>query len=343
VLTHPDDFRIDAVVEEALAHGDDASRAAPGLPGGRGGDGLGLDRVAYSGEPILNYDYPHVSVTNNLTGAPQWSPDGTMLALNTNFTEQPYVPERGRSTPFLLVARLMASKPTRPLRTVSSEVGSWAPSPTEYHGALGFKGTIVLRGPRGGTVTVSYGGDPGPGVFFGGEWSETYKDYSDNGTDFVNGTVKITGLTAGTYSAHLTMTGRHTGRQDAELTFKHLSVSGHSTSTLDGHSISGPTPDLVNGGTCPSMLPTKPALRVTRTRRGDGVYKLKVTASIAGMGANEAAVDTEPVNRATIKLGNRTVHTNEHGVAFVNVHRNRKLTITVGDTLKPTLVSLKGP
>jgi hypothetical protein len=296
-----------------------------------------------AGEPILNYRYPNVTVTNNLTGAPQWSPDGTMIALNTNFTKQPYVPEAGRNAPFLLIARLMAQKPTRPVRVVSSDVGSWAPTPTQYHGALGFNGSVILHGPGGGTVTVGYGGVPGPGVLFGGQWSETYKNYSDDGTAFVSGTVKITGLTAGTYSVHLTMTGRHTGSQDTELTFKHLSVSGHSTSTLDGHTISGPKPDMVNGGTCPSLLPKKPALRVTSTRRGNGVYRLKVTARIAGMGANEAAVDTEPVDRAAIKLGSRTTYTNAQGIAFVNVHGRRKFTVTAGDTLKPTPVHLNGP
>jgi hypothetical protein len=35
------------------------------------------------GEPIVDYRVPHVFVTNNLTGWPQWSPNGTMLALNT--------------------------------------------------------------------------------------------------------------------------------------------------------------------------------------------------------------------------------------------------------------------
>jgi hypothetical protein len=297
-----------------------------------------------AGEPIVSYDYPNVTVTNNLTGAPQWSPDGTMIALNTNLTKQPYVPERGRNAPFLLVARLMAQQPTRPLRTVSSDVGSWAPTPAEYHGALGYKGTVVLRGPGGGTVTVSYAGAPGPGVLLGGQWAETYRNYSDNAVDFVNGTVTITGLTAGTYSAHLTMTGRHIGSQDTDLTFKHLSVSGHSTSTLDGHSISGPKPDMVNGGACPSLLPKKPALRITARRRGDGVYRLKVTASIAGVGPNESAVDTEPVNRAAVRLAGRTTLTNAQGIAIVKVPGSRGLTVTVtaGDTLKPTSAFLRG-
>jgi hypothetical protein len=68
-----------------------------------------------------------------------------------------------------------------------------------------------------------------------------------------------------------------------------------------------------------------------------------VTASIAGMGANESAVDTEPVNRATIKLGNQKTYTNARGIAIVNVHGKRRLTVTAGETLRPTSVSITGP
>ena len=55
----------------------------------------------------------------------------------------------------------------------------------DYHPALGFDGTITLHGAGGGTVTVNYGGMPGT---LAGQWAETYAKYSDNGTDFVNGT-----------------------------------------------------------------------------------------------------------------------------------------------------------
>jgi hypothetical protein len=295
-----------------------------------------------AGQPILSYDYKNVTVTNNLTGSAQWSPDGTMLALNTNLTTEPYIRDRGKNAPFLLVADLTARKPARPLRAVSSDVGSWAPTPTEYHGALGFKGTVTLKGPRGGTVTLTYGGDPGPGVFLGGEWSETYKNYSDNGKDFVNGTSRINGLLNGSYSSHLTMTGSRTGRHDAEMTYAKLMPRGTSKSTLDGKSISGPQPEQVKAGACPKMLPKKPALRVTTTSLGNGAFKVKVTASIARMGDTETAVDTRPVNRAAIKLGSKTTYTNAQGIATVTVTGSRKLTVTAGDTLQPTSASLKG-
>jgi hypothetical protein len=266
-----------------------------------------------------------------------------MLALNTNYTKQPYDPPRGRQAPFLLVADLSARKPSPPVTTVSSDVGSWAPAPTAYHGALGFKGTVTLNGPGGGTVTLTYAGAPGPGAFLGGSWTETYNTYSDDGQSFVTGTVTTTGLTEGTYSAHLAMTGRHTGSQDAELTMKRLSVAGHATSTLDGQTVTGPKPDMLDGGACPSLLPKKPALRVTAKQVGAGAYRVAVTASIAGMGATESVVDTRPVAHATIKGGIARATTNARGVAVVHVPSDSKrLSVTAGNTLKPGSVVLKG-
>jgi hypothetical protein len=295
-----------------------------------------------AGQPIVSYAYKNVTVTNNLTGSAQWSPDGTKLALNTNLTTEPYIRDRGKNAPFLLVANLTSRKGTKAARTVSSDVGSWAPTPTDYHGALGFKGTVTLKGPRGGTVTLTYAGAPGPGVFLDGEWSETYKDYSDNGKDFVNGTSRIDGLLDGSYSSHLTMTGSRKGRHDAEMTYAKLMPRGKSKSTLDGKSVSGPQPEQIKAGACPNMLPDKPALRVTSSSLGNGAFKVKVTASVAGMGDTETAVDTRPVNRAAIKLGNKTTFTNAQGVATVKVTGSRKLTVTAGDTLEPTSASLRG-
>jgi hypothetical protein len=294
-----------------------------------------------AGQPILSYDYKNVTVTNNLTGAPQWSPDGTMLALNTNLTTQPYDPPRGKQAPFLLVADLTSRTPSRPLKAVSSDVGSWAPAPLDYHGAIGFKGTVTLTGPGGGTVTLTYAGAPGPGAFLGGEWTETYTNYSDDGVDFLSGTVRTTGLQEGTYSAHLKLTGRHTGSQDAEIAMKHLSVSGHAESTLDGKTVSGPQADMLNGGACPTILPKKPALKATAKRVSGGRYRVTVTASIAGMGADEAATDTRPVRAATVTVGGRTATTDAHGVVTLKVSGSRaRAHVTAGTTLKATSVVL---
>jgi hypothetical protein len=265
-----------------------------------------------------------------------------MLALNTNRAEQPYDPPAGRGAPFLLVADLTARSPARPEPTVSSDVGAWAPAPTDYHGSLGFNGTVTLAGPGGGTVTVTHAGAPGPGAFLGGRWTETYDGYSDDGRSFVSGTVTATGLTAGTYSAHLTMTGEHTGSQDAELVFNRLSVSGHAASTLDGQTISGPPADMVDGGACPSLLPRKPALKVAAARVGPGTYRVTVTASVAGMGPTESAVDVRPVAHATLRGGVRSVTTDARGVATVTVRgARRRITASAGNTLQAASITVR--
>jgi hypothetical protein len=291
----------------------------------------GDDGGKLAGQPLLDYRYPGMHVADNLDAPSQWSPNGTMIALNTMDDAT------GNAAPFILVAHLTATKPSQPLPPLSSQPGSWAPSPTGYHPAMGYAGTITLAGPGGGKVTVQYRGN-----VFGGDWSETYANYSDDGRDFVNGAVTITGSAAdGTYSSHLTMTGANTGSDSTDINFTH-GAKGHATSTYDGHTITGPMPQQVNATTsggpataCPSALPKEPALHVTATRLRHGAYKLKVTVSIAGMGANETAVDRRPVYHATLRLGKAKIYTNTNGVAIVTVRRNHTLTVTAGDTLKP--------
>lgn len=293
-----------------------------------------------AGQPIVDYRYPGVHIVDTLAESSQWSPDGTMIALHQ------VDDKTGKPAPFLLVAHLTALKPTRPLPPVSSQPGSWAPAPTDYHGAMGSSGPVTLHGPGGGTVTISYGGMPGA---ISGQWSETYKDYSDDGKDFLNGTVTVTGSAAagGNVTTHVTMTGAHTGKTDADLTFGTNGTTGHSVSTYDGKTITGPPPyasgNNANGGpstACPKVLPKKPAMRVKATRIGHRTYKLKVTASIAGVGPNETAVDTQPVYHALIRLGRVKTYTNRNGVAIVTVRKNHHLTVTAGDTLKPASLQL---
>ena len=83
---------------------------------------------------------------------------------------------------------------------------------------------------------------------------------------------------------------------------------------------------------------------MTATKLGNGgVYRIKVTASVGSMGLNEAAVDTRPVNGATVMLGTRVSSTNDKGLAMVKVRGGRQqLTVTAGDTLQPASVFLDG-
>jgi hypothetical protein len=290
---------------------------------------------ALAGEPIVDYRYPHVHVTDNLSAGSQWSPDGTMIALSTTDDAT------GKAARFLLVAHLKALKATKPLAPVSSAPGSWAPPPSGYHGAMGFDGTVTLHGPGGGTVTLDDGGTPGA---LAGQWTETYHRYSDNGRDFVTGTVGISGsAVAGTVEVHLTMTGADKGSDSTDLDFGPNGTSGSARSKYDGHTITGPPPGETGpeykGGpssACPSRYPKKPALHFTAARISHRRYRLKVTASVPGVGANEAAIDNEPVRHAAIRLGRAIAYTNRNGIAIVTVARHHKVRISAGDTLQPT-------
>lgn len=117
---------------------------------------------------------------------------------------------------------------------------------------------------------------------------------------FVDGTVSIleSGAQQGTCSSPLEMTGAHTGSDDVE--FNSIGKT-FGTSTLDGHTVSGPCAKQGAKGACPDAYPKKPALAVTSEPiDNSGAYRLHVTSSIASMGPNEAHTDTRPVENATI-------------------------------------------
>jgi hypothetical protein len=295
----------------------------------------GDDNAALAGEPLVDYRYPHVHVVRSYTGSSQWSPNGTMIALDA------VDDATGNAPPYLLVAHLTALKPSHPLRPVSSKPGRWAPGPKNYHGPMAYVGTITLHGPHGGTVTVHYGGTAGA---LAGAWSETYSHYSDNGRDFLTGSVAISGTAAaGQYKSQLTMTGADTGSDSANLSMGENGISGHAVDSYDGKTITGPPAsekgNEATGGpstACPKAWPREPALHTTIKRLGHSRYRMRVTASIAGVGVNEKLVDTQPVKRARITIGHRHVRTNNAGVAIITVRHRHKMSVRAGDTLRPT-------
>lgn len=293
----------------------------------------GDDGGTLAGQPIVYHPQPDVFVTNNLVGWPQWSPDGTMLALNTtNTTAGSSYPAHA---PYLLVTHFPAMPASRPLPAVSSQPGAWAVAPADYHPAMGSVGLRTFQGPGGGTVTVSYAG-----TVLLGNWTETYSGYSEDGLSFVNGAVSITSaVETGSYSSHLTMSGAHSGSTDVDMTFAG-SASGQGSSTYDGHKVNGPQAEQLGSSACPDMEPRQPALQVTTTSLGGGRYKVLVTASVADVGANEAATDTEPVYHATLQLGGTTSYTDAAGGAVVTAGGAHLLTVSAGDTLVPASVEL---
>ena len=297
------------------------------------------------GEPLNPYKGGSVHGSNNVSGYPQWSPNGTEIALNTESVLT------NRSAPYLLVAHLVVRKPTKPLPVVSSQVGGWAPTPESYHGAIGSVDHLVLHGLASGTATVTYANPVG---VLSGVDSVTYDNYSDNGRDFVNGTSTVTNpiiLTGPVIlSTDLTMTGADSGYVHVNLRFsgiEHTPVTATGTAVVnyDGTTISGlprvPAP-------CPKALPTPPPLAVSATVTRHGKVRLVrvfVTASVTGAGPNEAFVDRRPVLDATVRLDGFATHTSARGYAVLlvpdRVRGSFRLRVTAGDALKPTSLALR--
>ena len=75
---------------------------------------------ALAGQPIVDDRVPHVFVTNNLTGWPQWSPDGTMLALNTTDETRGSRVSRARALPARRALRRDAADAARCARSARS-------------------------------------------------------------------------------------------------------------------------------------------------------------------------------------------------------------------------------
>ncbi len=306
----------------------------PWLLPASGDDGGGL-----MGQPLQPYTGGAVHGANNISGYPQWAPNGTAVVLNTESYKT------NLSAPYLVVAHLTSRQATNPARIVDSEPGSWAPTPDAYHGPIGSVNDIVLHGLKAGTATVDYDNVNG---LLGGSDSVVYSQYSDNGRDFVNGTYTISygSLTLGPVrvDADLHMTGADHGDIETHVTFSGeatnpITVTGTSRDSYDGKTISGipHTPEA-----CPAALPRPPRLRVaariTRHRVAETLH-VRVTASIAGAGPNETKVDTRPVTDATISLGGRGIgHTNSAGQLVVAVPARLRghaiLRAAAGDTLR---------
>jgi hypothetical protein len=295
------------------------------------------------GQPLLPYAGGSVHVANNVSGYPQWSPDGTTIALNT----QSYV--TGLSAPYLLLAHLTSRTPTTPVKVVSSQPGSWAPGPLDYHGPLGGTNHVVLHGLRAGTATVDYHNVKG---LFGGTDQVTYSHYSDDGLRFFDGTNAITdaNLTKGpiTIDTDLTMTGSDTGDEHVHVVFSGLSntpavtVTGTAVSTYDGTTLRGipkaPQP-------CPDALPRAPRLHLEAHLGDHGLAHqllVHVTATVGDAGPGESRLDTRAVADSVVTLGDETAHTDAEGLAILAVPPSGPKVVNVnasaGDALQPSQI-----
>jgi hypothetical protein len=277
------------------------------------------------GQIVDPYEGGEVRDSGNINGWPQWSPDSRSVALST----QSFATLGG--APYLLVAHFNR-KPTQPLPIVSSEPGSWAPSPLEYHGAIASEAEITLKGAASGQVRVHEGNPFGGGP---GGLSATYENYSEDGESFVNGTQTITG---GTIASSLTLTGAHTGSLNGEVTYGGPGVyHGSQTATYDGTTVTGPASQAELCEQIRSVLPGKGKLDVAATR-SRGKVVVTVTSAQAGAGRDEKATDVRPVNGAAVSFEGNEVTTNQEGVAAIGAPSGGTIHVEAGDTFQPATV-----
>ena len=318
----------------------------------------GDEGATLGGQPIITGD-PNARVTDNVNGWSMWHPKSTAFTMLLTTAGDNGGVYAKTTPPYTMIARLSSRKPSEPLPLGDSTIGAWAPAPEDYHGPYASTGTTTLKGPGGGTVTVDRSG---VGITVG-RWTATYNDYSEDGKTFLNGSRTITkpNLTFAQPAyvvidqADLTLTGEHTGSIKGDVTYQkdprdpYVHAIGTMTSTYDGKAITGPSKWIQNKpGDCPEENVLKqPKLETKAKRIGDRRWRVAVTASVTGMGANQTATDTRPVRQATITGAGKNVRTKDDGTAIVTLPANRtgttQLKVTAGNTLVPTTLTLPTP
>ncbi|MEV7393026.1 hypothetical protein [Streptomyces sp. NPDC091215] len=288
------------------------------------------------GQVLAPYDGSDVRETAQLHGWPVWSPDSTSVALSTqSFTTL-------GAADYLLVAHFNRP-PSRPQPVVSSAPGAWAPAPEDYHGALGARTSVTLKGLTSGTVAVKYSAPIG--ATEPTDSTATYTGYSDDGKSFVSGTqtVKRTATSVRLINA-LTLRGEHTGSLHGDITMelqaRPFKVTGTQTATFDGTTVTGPEPLAERCADIRAALPRPTPLDVRAKRFGKEVI-VQVTSAYDGAGADERGVDRRPVSGATVKVGEATATTGRDGVAMLHSRGVREtVTVDAGASFLPARVRL---
>jgi hypothetical protein len=304
---------------------------------------------ALVGQPLNPYDGGQTISGNDLEGQQVWSPDSTRVLLQGRSLRRPpagansYLLQKGPAPSDLIVAHILRS-PTKPIRPVTTRVGSWAPAPQQYKSSFDMPGVHTVRGQRSGTAVIDLGGN-----VIGGRFSVTYKHYSDDGKHFLDGTQTIDGgvETSTTISDNLTATnagGHQIGYLRANLTFSQIqppppagdpgvTFTGTVSSAWMGKTASG----LPEVGACPNTMPRPLHLQIHNTQAGR-TLTIHITANSHG--------DIRPVQGATVKLLGHMIISDRRGLAVLKLPpagepRTTTVTASAGNTFKPASARMK--
>ncbi len=313
------------------------------------------------GQPINPNGGGATIPANDLEGQQVWSPDSTRVLLQGRSLLPPrlgansYLLQKGPAPSEIMIAHILR-RPTEPIPTVTTQVGSWAPTPQQYRSSYDLPGTHVVDGRKTGSASITISGS-----IAGGPSSAVYTNYSDDGKYFLNGTQTFAGSVVGTSTItdNLTATdhsGRQVGYLKADLTFSQIkpvpptgdpteSKTGTITASWMGKTISG----LPTVAACPRSMPRASRLAVSRTVRiahSIVIVNVRVSADIYG--------DRRSVEGASVKLAGRVAITDRQGVATLRIplrsgrHAVKqrvvvRITASAGNTFIPTSTSAQLP
>lgn len=296
------------------------------------------------GQPLNPYMGGQEIGANNLSGQQVWSPDSTRVLLQGRTLDEvpgdanDYLTQKGPARSELLIAHIERT-PTTPKPVHQTAVGAWAPAPQTYTSSYDLPGTRVLKAASSGTVTYSNLGNVAGGVF-----TATYKKFSDDGKNFISGTVSRDGsaVALDRIDAKLQVTdsaGADLGSMEAHLSFTHVlsatepgdpttDMSGSVTSTWGGRTYRG----LPRVGPCTESLPRPSRLSASVTPGSSpGAITVVVTSEISG--------DRRPVQGAHVELLGQAGVTDAGGAAHFVLDQpatgTTDLEVVAGDTFMP--------
>lgn len=253
----------------------------------------------YSGQPII------IDPAWTVRGW-SWFPDSTRAVINEQErpadSQGPGAPDTPWRTSIVRFSTRNATAPMSPVHQNPAAIAKWSVPIKDFNPMMGRQAPLkVLKGKKSGTATIQY-----LGAYAIGSYAVAYKNYSDDGKTFIDGTERIVvpyAAASAEWSADLTSKGERSGYLKGNITIgAQNKYSGEVTSEINGKRYSG----IPTQGDCPS--PGMPALAVSASDGG-----VQVTATVS------EDANPRPVRGAKVTAGSASATTDDRGFASIAV------------------------
>lgn len=231
---------------------------------------VGQRRGGYAGQPFVIHPDWNIRRIDWFEGGRKVLLTETRLPNRTSPTD----PDQRVRTYIVRIPGLPKEETPKPIPVSKLPLSEYSTPSDDYLGmaARDINGKVV-NGPGGGTATFTSTGN-----FTAGEWSVTYDGYSQDGKSFIDGTESLQtplAATTGTWSADLTLSGRHNGFLRGTMT-----ITGARAFTGSVHSeVDGVVRNVVPTQTdCPGIRAA--ALSVSAVRSTPDGVRFAVTAHV---------------------------------------------------------------